>query len=161
MNGSFKEAAFDFKESSGGNLFWKLFDSYDSLSSSSIEDEDVDGLKVNLDYMAQIFNKTDGEKIPASGRRAPNIFSKTENLFFFIFHPSYIMNQVLNQKMSVNEIQEKCPNLLKTAKNQTIYYIEECCWGTDWQNKFKKGFSFYSSQTLRSKMTAGHINVGD
>ena len=111
--------------------------------------------------MAQIFNKTDGEKIPASGRRAPNIFSKTENLFFFIFHPSYIMNQVLNQKMSVNEIQEKCPNLLKTAKNQTIYYIEECCWGTDWQNKFKKGFSFYSSQTRRSKMTAGHINFGD
>ena len=84
--------------------------------SSNIEDEDLDGLKVNLDYMAQIFNKKDGDRIPASGRRAPNIFSKTENLFFFIFHPSYIMNQVLNQKMSVNEIQEKCPNLLKTAK---------------------------------------------
>ena len=96
--------------------------------------------------MAQIFNKNDGDRIPASGRRAPNIFSKTENLFFFIFHPSYIMNQVLNQKMSVNEIQEKCPNLLKTAKNQTIYHIEECCWGTDWQIKFKEGFSFYSSQ---------------
>ena len=56
------------------------------------------------------------------------------------------MNQVLNKKMSVNEIQEKCPNLLKTAKNQTIYHIEECCWGTDWQIKFKEGFSFYSSQ---------------
>lgn len=93
--------------------------------------------------MAQIFNKTDGERIPASGRRAPNIFSKTENLFFFIFHPSYIMNQVLNQKMTVNEIQEKCPNLLKTAKNQTIYHIEECCWGTEWQNKFKEGFRFH------------------
>ena len=123
-------------------FFWKFFDSHDSLLSSNIEDEDLDGLKVNLDYMAQIFNKNDGDRIPASGRRAPNIFSKTENLFFFIFHPSYIMNQVLNQKMSVNEIQEKCPNLLKTAKNQTIYHIEECCWGTDWQIKFKEGFSF-------------------
>ena len=128
--------------------------------SSNIEDEDLDGLKVNLEYMAQIFNKNDGDRIPASGRRAPNIFSKTENLFFFIFHPSYIMNQVLNKKMSVNEIQEKCPNLLKTAKNQTIYHIEECCWGTDWQIKFKEGFSFYSSQIASGK-AGGIINIGD
>ena len=71
------------------------------------------------------------------------------------------MNQVLNKKMSANEIQEKCPNLLKTAKNQTIYHIEECCWGTDWQIKFKEGFSFYSSQSARSQIATGVINIGD
>ena len=92
--------------------------------------------------MAQIFSKTDGERIPASGRRAPNIFSNTENLFFFIFHPSYIINQVLHRKMSANEIEEKCPNLFKTSKNEAIYHIEECCWGTDWREKFKEGFNF-------------------
>ena len=73
--------------------------------------------------MAPIFSKTDGERIPASGRRAPNIFSNTENSFFFIFHPSYIINKVLHRKMSANEIEEKCLNLFKTSKNEAIYHI--------------------------------------
>ena len=113
-------------------------------------DETVLGslFQANIDYMAQIFNKTDGEKIPASGRRAPNMFSNTENLFFFIFHPSYIINQVLSRKLSMDEMQEKCPNLLKTAKDDSIYHIEECCWGSDWKKKFKAGFSSLLQITL-------------
>ena len=42
--------------------------------------------------------------------------------------------------MSMDELEEKCPNLLKTAKDQSIYHIEECCWGSDWKKKFKAGF---------------------